>query len=125
MPLLTSESGSALDAIVKRWLKGAAQATVAATKGQWLTAFIVSLRRPKGSMTTIMLSAKDGNASRKIDILAVFDDSATNREIVVCRAMSCKAPIHAEKWEDVLKDQDKLIQRSISFALTSVSLNLR
>jgi len=43
-------------------------------------------------MTTIMLSAKDGNASRKIDILAAFDDTPTNREIVVCRAITCKAP---------------------------------
>jgi len=57
-------------------------------------------------MTTIMLSAKDSNASRKIDILAAFVDTLTNREIVVCRAMTCKAPIHAEKWDDVLKDQD-------------------
>jgi len=46
----------------------------------------------KGSMTSIMLYAKDGNASRKIDILAEFEDTATNREIVVCRAMYCKAP---------------------------------
>jgi len=106
MPHLTSESGSALNEVVKKWHKGVEQATVAATKGQWLTAFILSLRRPKGSMAIIMLSAKDGNESRKIDILAVFDDSATNREIVVCRAMSCKAPIHAEKCDDVLKDQD-------------------
>ena len=64
---------------------------------QWLMALILSLKRPKGSMTTIMLSAKDSNASRKIDILAAFDDTPTNREIVVCRAMTCKAPIHAEK----------------------------
>jgi hypothetical protein len=71
-------------------------------------ALILSLKRPKGSMTTIMISAKDGNASRKIDILAAFDDTPTNREIVVCRAMTCKAPIHAEKWDDVLKDQDKI-----------------
>jgi hypothetical protein len=106
LPLLTSESGSTLNAAVKGWWKGAAQATVAATKGQWLMALISSLKRPKGSMTTIMLSAKDGNASRKIDILAAFEDATTNREIVVCRAMSCKAPIHAEKWDEVVKDQD-------------------
>jgi len=59
-------------------------------------------------MTSIMLSAKDSNASRKLDILAAFEDTTTNREIVVCRAMSCKAPIHAEKWDDVVKDQDKI-----------------
>jgi len=39
-----------------------------------------------------MLPAKDGNVSRKIDVLAEFEDAATNREIVVCRAMDCKAP---------------------------------
>ena len=43
-------------------------------------------------MTNIMLSANDGNASRKIDILAEFGDTATNRETIVCRAMNCKAP---------------------------------
>ena len=59
-------------------------------------------------MTSIMLSAKDCNTSRNIDILAAFKDTTTNREIVVCRAMSCKAPIHAEKWDDMLKDQDKI-----------------
>ena len=90
LPLLTSESGSTLNAAMKGWRKGAAQATVAATKGQWLMALISSLMRPKGSMTTIMLSAKDCDASRKIDILAAFDDTPTHREIVVCRAMTCK-----------------------------------
>ena len=55
-------------------------------------ALILLLRRPKGSMTTIMLSAKDRNASRKINILAAFEDTTTNREIVVCRAITCKAP---------------------------------
>ena len=62
-------------------------------------------------MTTIMLSAKDSNASRKINILAAFEDTTTNREIVVCRAMSCKdpcTPIHAEKWDDMVKDQGKI-----------------
>jgi len=34
-PFLTSGSGSMLNAAVKGWWKGAAQATVAATKGQW------------------------------------------------------------------------------------------
>jgi len=40
LPLLASESGSALNAVLKGWRKGAAQATVAATKGQWLMALI-------------------------------------------------------------------------------------
>jgi len=59
-------------------------------------------------MTSIMLSVKDGNASRKIDILAAFEDTMTNREIVLYRVMSCKTPIHAEKWDNVVKDQDQI-----------------
>jgi len=43
LPLLTSKSGSTLNAAVKGWRKGAAQATVAATKGQWLMVLISSL----------------------------------------------------------------------------------
>ena len=108
LPLLTSESGSTLLAAVKGWRKAASQATVAATKGQWFIAFMLSLKRPRGSITSIMLSAKDGNASWKIDILAEFEDIATNCEILVCRAKNCKAPIHAEKWDDMLKGQDKI-----------------
>jgi len=68
----------------------------------------VIIQASEGFNDSIMLSGKNGNASRKIDILDEFQDTATNREIVVCRAMNCKAPIHAEKWDNVLKDQNKI-----------------
>ena len=76
-------------------------------------------------MTSIMLSAKDGNASRKIDILAAFEDATTNREIVVCRAMSCKVPFTLKNGTKWSRTKIKLMQRFTSSALTSMSLTLR
>jgi len=85
-----------------------AQATVSAIKGHWLMALILSFKRPKDSMKSTSLLAKDGVASKKIDTLTKFEDTEINREIVVCRAMNCEAPIHAEKWDDMAKDKDEI-----------------
>jgi hypothetical protein len=108
VPTLTSQSGSELPAAVREWRKSAAQATAAATKGQWLMELIKSLKRPKNSLTAISLLANDGAGSKRIDILAKFESTEATRETVVSRAMKCKAPIHAEAWDDVSKDKVKI-----------------
>jgi hypothetical protein len=96
LPILSSPSGSELPKAVREWRKSAAQATAAATKGQWLMELIKSLKRPKNLLTAISLTVNDGFATKRIDILAEFESTVITRATVVSRAMKCKAPIHAE-----------------------------
>jgi len=106
--LLSSPSGSELPKAVREWRKSAAQATATATKGQWVMKFIKSPKRPKNSSTAITLTANDSSDSKRIDILAEFEITVNTRATVVCRAMKCKAPIHAEAWDEVVKDDTKV-----------------
>ena len=108
LPVLSSPSGSELPKAVREWRKSAAQATAAATNGQWVMELIKSLKRPKNSLIAITLTANDSSASKRIDILAEFESTVTTRATVVCRAMKCKAPIHAEAWDEVVKDDAKV-----------------
>ena len=108
LPILSSPSGSELPKAVREWRKSAAQATAAATSGQWLMEFIKSFKRPKNSLTAISLTANDSSGAKRIDILAEFESTVTTRATVVSRAMKCKAPIHAEVWDDVVKDDAKV-----------------
>jgi len=108
VPALTSQSGSELPAAVREWRKSVAQATAASAKGQWLMELIKSLKRPKNSLTAISLLANDDAGSKRIDILAKFESTEATRETIVSRAMKCKAPIHAEAWDNVGKDTVKI-----------------
>jgi len=64
LPVWSSPSGSELPKTVREWRKSAAQATAAATKGQWVMEFIKSLKRPKHSLTVITLTANDSSTSK-------------------------------------------------------------
>jgi len=102
--VLSSPSRSELPKAVREWRKSAAQATAAGTKGQWLMELIKSLKRPKNSLIAITLTANDSVGAKRIDILVEFESTVTTRATVVCRAMKCKAPIYAEAWDEVVKD---------------------
>jgi len=65
LPILSSPSESGLLKAVQEWRQSAAQATAAATKGQWLMKLIRSLKCPKDSLTTIFLTANDSSATKK------------------------------------------------------------
>ena len=108
LPVLSSPSGSDLPNAVRKWRKSAAQATAAATKGRWQMELIKSLKRPENSLIAISLTANDSVGAKGIDILAEFESTVTTRATVVCRAMKCKAPIHAEAWDEVVKDDAKV-----------------
>jgi len=108
LPVLKVEAGETLHTAVNKWRRGAAQATLAATKSPWLMQTLLSLKRPKGSMTVLNLSQSDGNGSNKIDILDKFEETEKTRKIVVGRAMKHKAQISTEKWDDVAKNKDKI-----------------
>jgi hypothetical protein len=69
---------------------------------------IKSLKRPKNSLTAISLTANDSSATKRIDMLAEFESTVITRATVVSRAMKCKAPIHAEAWDEVVKDDAKV-----------------
>jgi len=106
--VLKVEAGETLPAAVNQWRRGAAQATIAATKSPWLVQTMLSRKRPKGSMTVLTLFQSDGNGSDKIDSLAEFEETEKTRKIVVGRAMKHKAPISTEKWDNVAKDKNKI-----------------
>ena len=108
LPMLSSPSESELPKAVRELRKSTAQATAAATKGQWLMELIKSLKRPKNSLTAISLTANNISATKRIDILAEFESTVITRATVVSRAMKCKAPIHAEAWDEVIKDDAKV-----------------
>jgi len=55
LPVLSSASDSESLKAVREWRKSAAQATAAATKGQWVMEFIKSLKCTKNSLTAITL----------------------------------------------------------------------
>jgi len=69
---------------------------------------IKSFKRPKNSLTAISLTANDSSATKRIDILAEFESTVIKRATVVSRAMKYKALIHAEAWDEVVKDDAKV-----------------
>jgi len=46
--------------------------------------------------------------AQRIDILAEFESTVTTGATVVCRAIKCKALIHAEAWDKVVSDDAKV-----------------
>jgi len=56
LPVLKVEAGETLPTAVNKWHRGAAQATLAATKSPWLMQTLLSLKHLKGSMTVLNLS---------------------------------------------------------------------
>ena len=107
LPVLKVEAGETLPTAVNKWRRGAAQATLAATKSPWLMQTLLSLKCPKGSMTVSNLCQSDGNSLKK-SIFWTFEETEKTRNIAVGRAMKHKAPISTEKWDDVAKNKDKL-----------------
>jgi len=108
LPALKVEVGDTLPTAVIKWRTGTARATIAATKSPWFMQTMLSLKRPKSSMTLSNLFQSDGNGSDKIDVLAEFEETEKTSKIVVGRAMKHKALISTEKLDDVAKDKDKI-----------------